>query len=51
MECNVPTLALHGSKESWNRHQSEDVLNAGDSSGNYHLMDEESTGARGFHRE
>jgi hypothetical protein len=33
----VPTLALHG-------------IN-GDSAGNYHLMDEESAGGRGFRRE
>jgi hypothetical protein len=37
MECDVPTLALHG-------------IN-GDSAGNYHHIDEESTGRMGFRRE
>jgi hypothetical protein len=36
LEWDVPTLALHG-------------IN-GDSAGNYHLMSEESTVARGFRR-
>jgi hypothetical protein len=37
LECNVPTLALHG-------------IN-GESAGNYHLIDKESTRGRGFLRE
>jgi hypothetical protein len=37
LERDVPTLALHG-------------IN-GDSAGNYHHMDEESTGIMGFRRE
>jgi hypothetical protein len=37
LESDVPTLALHG-------------IN-GESAGNYHLINEESTGGRGFRRE
>jgi hypothetical protein len=54
----VPTLALNGSKESWNRCHPEEVgptlalhgINR-ESVGNYHLIDEESTQGRGFLRE
>jgi hypothetical protein len=28
LECDVPTLGLHRSEESWNRYQPEDVWNA-----------------------
>jgi hypothetical protein len=63
LECDVPTLALHGSKESWKHDHPENVWNAmcqhthsihrinGDSGGNYHLMDEESTKGMGFCQE
>jgi hypothetical protein len=37
LECEAPTLALHGINR--------------ESAGNYQLMDEESTRRRGFHRE
>jgi hypothetical protein len=55
--------ALHRSKESWNHYHPEDIWNAmsqhshalhginGDSAGNYHLMDKESTRGKEFHRE
>jgi hypothetical protein len=37
LECDVPTLALHGINR--------------ESAGNYQFIDEESTRGRGFHRE
>jgi hypothetical protein len=37
LECDVPTLALHGINSEF--------------AGNYQLIDEESTRGRGFHRE
>jgi hypothetical protein len=61
LERGVPILAQHWSKESWNRYYSEEVWNAmcqhsdyginGEFAGNYHTMNEESTGGRGFRRE
>jgi hypothetical protein len=59
LERGVPTLAKHKSNESWNRYHLEErdvptiALHgiSGESAWNYHLIDEESTGGRGFRSE
>jgi hypothetical protein len=63
LERDVPTLAQNGSNESWNRYHPEggslerDVPTLalhginGESAGNNHLINEESTEVTGFRRE